>query len=136
MSENRPEILILSHGTLCEGLKDSAVMLAGGGDHIKVLPLLEGQDPDEYYVRALKLYNSMPYGSIILVDILGGTPSNTVIKMMRECEVFALCGVNLATVVCALFERDNKAGAELLNSVMEDSDDSIVNLYEKFKGLK
>ena len=136
MKDGKPQILILSHGTLCEGLKDSATMIAGGSEYMHIMPLIEGMDPDIYYSMVSKMYNSMPYGSIILVDILGGTPSNTVVRMMKEQEVFALCGVNLATVVCALFERDSKSGNELLRSIMEDANSSIVNLYEKFKDLK
>ena len=44
----KPHIILVSHGQLCVGIKDSARMIGASMDNITAIPLLEGVAPQDY----------------------------------------------------------------------------------------
>ncbi len=131
-----PQILLLSHGEMCQGVCDSVRMLTGEADCIKALSLREGQDPMEYMQQIKETYAAMPEGSIILMDIMNGTPANSVVMLGRDMKVYALAGFSLATVVSAVYERRNCAGQELIDRIEQDTKDGVTNLGPLFAQLR
>jgi|InofroStandDraft_1065614.scaffolds.fasta_scaffold207345_1 mannose/fructose-specific phosphotransferase system component IIA len=127
-----PGILLLSHGPLCTALLESARMIMGEAPNTVALPLLENADVSEYGANAIRLFRSMPEGSIILFDIASGTPFNQVLTQCGGEKFSGLCGMNLAILLEALSLRDMMKGDELIRSLQETAHESIVNLENFF----
>lgn len=136
MEERLPEILLLSHGEMCNGIVDSVKMLSGEEGCIKTLPLKVGQSMEDYLGQIRIIYGDMPEGSIILTDIMGGTPANCVVMLAKERDVYALAGISLATVLSAVYLRREQRGQELIDTIEQDTRDGIVNMGLLFSELK
>lgn len=135
MEKDIPQILLLSHGEMCLGMVDSARMLSGETDSIVPLPLREGDAAEDYLQKIREAYDAMPEGSIILVDIMGGTPANCVAMLARERKIYALAGISLGTLINAIFSRTICAGQQLIELLEEDTKNGVVNMSEIFSQI-
>lgn len=136
MADQLPQILLLSHGKMCQGMIDSVKMLSGEEACITPVSLEIGQSMEDYLSKIREAYRGMPEGSIILTDICGGTPSNCVAMLAKEQEVYALAGISLSTVLSAVFNRNSMRGQELIDALEEDTREGIVNMGKLFSELK
>lgn len=130
VNSERPGILILSHGPLCQAIIDSARMIAGDVGGVVGLPLEPGCDVSEYGDRALEILDGMPAGSIVLFDLFAGTPFNQLAARFRSHPFLALCGVNLPMLLDANSMRENLSGEDLLRAIAESARESIVNVSD------
>jgi len=130
-----PGILLLSHGPLCTALLESARMIVGETPNAVALPLLENADVNEYGANAMRLFRSMPEGSIILFDIASGTPFNQMLTQCGGQRFSGLCGMNLAVLLDAFSLRDVMKGDELIRALKETAHDSIVDLESFFSEI-
>lgn len=133
MEKKLPGILILSHGSLCEGLIGSAKMIYGDFDGVKAMPFYDGSDIRAYGEAAMRVYGEMPEGSIILFDLFCGTPFNQVMEQCAQTRIYGLCGVNLPILIEALNFRGNLAGQELIDAVTESGKESLVDVKSFFE---
>lgn len=102
-------VLCISHGSLAEGMKETAKIFFG--DHIEnfdVLCLSATETADEYRERLLRKVEEMDQGEgvIILADLLGGTPCNQCV-FLNPNQVKILTGMNLAMVMECLAMRQS-----------------------------
>lgn len=102
-----PGVLIATHGQLCQELIATAEMILGSQTHLEALPLLPGADPADYKEAMSAFIRKHTGNAVILVDLVGGTPYNTAIKLSREFEVIAIAGVNLPMLIQALELRSS-----------------------------
>ena len=131
-SENStlPGIIILTHGNLGEELIKSASMIFGRLDNVKALPLKIGEDPDDYRRELDELLNTVPEGSLVMVDLFGGTPSNSLMMLAKKRKVYALSGVSMPMLIEAANIRTLYSGQELLDCIVETGHSGIVNITE------
>ena len=88
--------LIISHGHFADGLKESIEMIAGPSENLSSLCLLGDMAPDSFYDEILE-YVKDGGQTFVFVDLLGGTPFNTLIRIIKEYEnVSFVTGANLA----------------------------------------
>ncbi|WP_287476954.1 PTS sugar transporter subunit IIA [Anaerostipes sp.] len=90
-------ILIATHGGLAEGLLNAIELLAGKQEKIETIGLYHGDGIDAFAQEVEKTYEKLngEDGVLVFVDILGGSPSNAVMKLMNEKDnVKAIAGVN------------------------------------------
>ncbi|EOH95559.1 PTS sugar transporter subunit IIA [Enterococcus pallens] len=100
--KKEPAILIATHGPLCQGLIDSSKMIMGEINDIEVLPLLEGMNVEKYEKEMADIVKKYEGDIVICLDIIGGTPYNTVMKVSRDWELCAVAGVNFPMVFRAM----------------------------------
>jgi len=129
-SRTLPGIIILTHGNLGEELIHSASMVFGKMENVWALSLKVGDDPDEYRVRLSKKLDDMPANSLVMVDLFGGTPSNSLMLLAKRRPVFALTGVNMPMLIEAANMRNSLSGKELLDAIVETGHQGIVNITE------
>lgn len=128
-----PGILLLSHGPLCEAILSSARLIAGSCDNVAALPLREDDDVEAYGDKAMVLFKSMPEGSIVLFDLLGGTPFNQ-LMMKSGGEAFpGLCGMNLPMLLEAVSLREVMNGDELIDTLADSAREAVVNIRSFFE---
>ena len=133
-SRSLPGIIILTHGTFGQELINSASMIFGKLDNVKALPLKIGDDPDKYRQELDELLNTVPEDSLIMVDLFGGTPSNSLILLAKKRKFFAVSGVSMPMLIEAANMRQIYSGQELLDSIVQTGHSGIVNITELVGG--
>ena len=102
-------LLIVAHGNLGDSLIQCATYVLGKRpEALENLDLSACKDPAEMLERAQARLVEMDGGDgvLILTDVYGATPCNTVCKILREHKVEAVAGVNLPMLLKALTYRE------------------------------
>lgn len=96
-------IVIATHGTLSDGLKDSAKVIMGATNNIATVNLNQGQDIQalgQQIKQAIHQVNQKQ-GVIVLVDLISASPYNQSLVVISELEkdlqqsVYVVGGANL-----------------------------------------
>lgn len=114
MNPEVPGIILLSHGPFAVSLVQTASMLFGDAENIAAYSLDAGDDIDQYRESFVKTYNEFPKGTIIMVDLFGGTPCNQVMRYIQETQISVeiVAGMNLPMLVNAIIARSSMKGKE------------------------
>lgn len=114
-------VLIASHGGFAEGLLNGAELLVGKQEQVETLGLYHGDGIEEFTAKMNAALDKLDTGDGVyaFVDILGGTPSNSILQCMRGRNVKTFAGVNMALMIQTLLMRAVYTGDELYESVLE-----------------
>ena len=128
-------ILLVSHGACCEGLLDTLTMVAGEQDGVCALPLAEGMDPDVYREQIERWLE--PYGenALILIDVLGGTPFNQVMRIGKNRPVHAVTGMSVPMALEAVVMRASMTPAELVEHLCATAATSVQSVESLLAAL-
>jgi PTS system ascorbate-specific IIA component len=102
-------LLIVAHGNLGDSLIQCATHVLGQRpEALENLDLSACEDPAQMLDQAQDRLNQLDRGDgvLILTDVYGATPCNTVCKILRTRKVEAVAGVNLPMLLKALTYRD------------------------------
>ena len=131
----RTGILLVSHGTACEGILASTPMILGKLDNVRALPLVEGATLEDYE-REIELFIDICGGNcLVLVDLQGGTPFNTVMCIARGRQVYAITGMNVPALIVAASERDEVPLDVLERDVATAAREGVVCVGDLIKDL-
>jgi PTS system mannose-specific IIA component len=133
--------MILSHCELTKELIKTAEVIAGKQENLfyidqdiknENLISLQGKISE-----ILKKINN-DKGTLILTDMLGGTPCNASVLLTKSFNIEVLTGVNLPMILSAVFaSKTVNTAKELADKVLADGKKSIVNakqlLLERMK---
>ena len=112
MNKDLPGIILLSHGPFAVSLVKTAQMIFGDSENIAAFSLEAGDDIDKYRGAFTEMIEAFPEGSLIMVDLFGGTPCNQVMRYIQETgktlEVAA--GMNLPMLINAVMSREELIG--------------------------
>lgn len=134
-------ILILSHCELTKELIKTAEVIAGKQENLFYIE----QDIKNENLASLqnrineilqKINNEK--GTLILTDMLGGTPCNAAMLLTKIYNIEIITGVNLPMILSAIFtSKVSQTAKELAAKVLVDGKKSIVDakqlLLEKLK---
>ncbi|MCE5044161.1 PTS sugar transporter subunit IIA [Staphylococcus chromogenes] len=93
------KLILVSHGSFCEGIKDSVEMILGPQENIYTVALTpeQGQEDFESHFKAFVHEGD---DIVVFADLQGGTPANTVSKMIMQGEHYQLyTGMNLPMII-------------------------------------
>lgn len=115
-------VVITSHGSMCQGIVQSAEMIIGPQDGVWTVPLTEEgiKEYEEQLQAVLNEARACCEGVIVLADIAHATPFNCSYRYLLEHDdgsVQLLCGYNLPLVVELLMSRSD--GVELASFASE-----------------
>ena len=134
-------ILILSHCELTKELIKTAEVIAGKQENLFYIDQdIKNENLaslQEKISDILKKIND-DKGTLILTDMLGGTPCNASVLLTKNFNVEVLTGVNLPMILSAVFAgRTAQNAKDLADKVLTDGKKSIVNakqlLLERMK---
>ena len=94
-------ILIATHGGFAEGLLSAVELIAGKQEKVETVGLYHGDGVDEFEGKITAAMDKLDDGDgvLVFVDILGGTPSNTVMRCFsKKDHMKAIAGMNMAMV--------------------------------------
>jgi PTS system mannose-specific IIA component len=128
-------VIIVAHGSLAEELLSSAQNIAGKQDNLYAVRMSMGESLSQMQEKIEVFLSDLDNGdgTLILVDMVGGTPCNAAAPLCRIFNTEALTGVNLPMVLSAMFSsRTLKSAKELADKVFNDGQRSIVNIKRLF----
>lgn len=131
----RTGILLVSHGTACEGILASAQMILGKLDNVRALPLVEGATLEEYESE-IELFVDVCGGNcLVLIDLQGGTPFNTVMSIARGRQVHAVTGMSVPALIVAASERDEVSLGVLEHDVANAAREGVVCVSDLIRDM-
>ena len=92
--DNKPQILLLTHGGWGMSLVKGVRMILGAVDFVSEVPLLPEMTLPEYLGKVKAEVEKLPEGSIILTDVFGGTTTNVGAKLGRDFHIKVYSGLN------------------------------------------
>jgi len=102
-------LLIAAHGRLGESLIESATYVLGSRpEKLGAVDLSAYEESDAMLKAAHALIESLDAGSgvLVLADVYGATPCNTICKLLQPGRVEAVAGANLPMLLKALTYRN------------------------------
>jgi len=129
-------ILLVTHGTLAEGLKDAAQLIIGERENFSTIGLFTEDSVDALPVRVRQAVSAFENvdGVLILADLFGASPFNAAARAAYKLEstpVNVVTGVNLGMLLEVLMQRESKNVKELSKLAVKSGQQSIVSLAEK-----
>lgn len=130
------KIIIVAHGELAQELVNSVEAIVGKQSNLYVVKIEIGDS----LVRMREKVNGLledvndDDGSLILTDMIGGTPCNASAPMCMLFNAEILSGVNLPMILSAVFSSKKKdiTISDLAEKVLLDGQKSMINVKKKY----
>ena len=114
-------IVVATHGEIGKALLETAIEIVGFTPIQVVAVSLEAEiDRAAGWDMIVQAVDAVDHGdgTLIMVDMFGGTPSNLAISIIAERKVEVLTGVNLAMVLRTILKRENQTLPKLASDVL------------------
>ncbi|TYR80021.1 PTS fructose transporter subunit IIA [Priestia megaterium] len=131
------QILLVSHGTMAEGVYQAAFMIAGNLNNVDYLCLEQGLGIEAFREQfALKIDEIKETEEIVvLADLMGGSPYNSAVALLSEKELLTkskvISGLNLPLLLTVLFEEKSLDRDKIQNVITTARDGIGVFQIEK-----
>ena len=125
-------MLLLSHGTLCEGVLDAMRVLGCDTEQIRAIPLDMESEMDAYTQQVSQAIDALDRGGgvLVIVDLLGGTPFNRACMLREEKNIEVLAGMSLPMCISALDFRRSETLDSLAEICKREAKDAVVNVKD------
>lgn len=129
-------ILVITHGEFGIELVKSAEMIMGPQENVDALALRPGNSVDDLREEAnaiVEKNKEKGLETVVLVDLLGGSPSNVALSLLAKNDLKILTGVSMPMLIEMLsFFNTEKDTDKLVDSVKETSINGINKLDRDF----
>ena len=131
-------ILIAAHGDFAAGLLSAVELILGKQTKVETIGLYHGDGFEEFGGKIEKALDELDDGDGVLafVDILGGTPSNTIFRYLQKKKFRAFAGVNMPMVIQAVTMREVMDADEVYASVLKTAAKPPILLHEMFEEIQ
>lgn len=145
-------IVLISHGKMADGVKSSLEMIIGKQEHVHAVSLKEDSDNIQFENDLSEKMKALKGRTLIISDLLGGTPCNVAVKNYLENEeIDIMAGMSLPLVIESALNPDattsellkltrpgivdvKKAMNKAEESAKEDQLSENLTKYEEFAG--
>ncbi|MDF1509353.1 PTS sugar transporter subunit IIA [Robertmurraya sp. DFI.2.37] len=129
-------ILVITHGEFGKELIKSAEMIMGPQENLCALALKPSASVDDLREEASALVaenEKRGLETVILVDLLGGSPSNVSLSLLSKFDLHILTGVNMPMLIelLTLFQSEEDT-TKLIETVRGTSVAGIYHLNRSF----
>lgn len=116
-------IIVMTHGSLSEGIVDAAELITGPVTQVETLSLRREDNVNDLNAAFLAALERVDTGDgvLVLADLLGGSPCNVASMNLREKSYRVLSGVNLPMFIEALSSRDSASTPEELQAACQEA---------------
>ncbi len=120
-------LVLVSHGTLAQGVHSVLKMLMGEREDVKSTSLQDGMGADEYIANLKELLGTVtPSDEVLLLgDIVGGSPLTNALNVLSDLGLLprtvALGGMNLPMAMTALMGLQTQDMSELAESMVNEA---------------
>lgn len=133
-------ILICSHGSIGRSMIEAVQMIYGDCPNIACIGLEPSDDIEDWGIELGSLVSLFPKGTIVLLDLFGGTPCNQYLMnaagealAQQDGQACAAAGVNLSMVLEAIGQRESAELKEISERLTRAGKDAVVNVLQKMK---
>ncbi|MGN1277402.1 MAG: PTS sugar transporter subunit IIA [Floccifex sp.] len=134
------KILVVTHGPLAQGLKESSRMFFGDMvDDLSTLGLFPGDSPESLQEKIKNTINAIDQGDgvMVFVDIFAGSPFNmtalAIDELKEEHKIACFTGINMPLLMESLGCVANMSLDELTQHIEEVAGTTIVNLRKSLE---
>lgn len=123
-------LIVATHGNLSKELVRSAEMVAGPIQNCHIWTLNPEDNVTENERQMKEVIDGLDEkeGIFIMLDLLGGTPSNLILKNTRGKDVTILTGVNLPMILEFVMSKETLSTESLLEACEDAAKNGIKNL--------
>lgn len=102
------KIIIVSHGDMAQGMKDTLEMIAGSQENIFALSMKADENPDHISSRVMEIYNGniSEDSYLIASDLPGGSVNTAMMQFLKQKNTYLVSGVNLVFLLEYLFSDE------------------------------
>jgi PTS system mannose-specific IIA component len=95
------ELILISHGKMADGIKESCELIMGPQEHVHSICLLPEEGPEDFKKKFDDEVAKFDLKDVIVFcDLMGGTPCNVVSRLIMGGEkVHLIAGMNLPIVI-------------------------------------
>lgn len=132
-------ILVATHGEFSKGLLNAVELVYGKQEQVDIIGLFHGDGVEEFEecmkakIEALDKGN----GVLALVDMVAGTPGNTIMRLIPKYEKLrAIAGVNMPMMIAAVSERDDVSSLDKLCEIcLETGVTETIFMNERYRKM-
>lgn len=124
-------VVLVSHGTLAQGIQSVLKMLMGSTDDILACSLQDGMSADEFCEAFKQTTEQLTAQDqvILLGDVRGGSPLTNAANILQEKGILAnsivLAGVNLPMALTAAMAKDSEDLHKLAERLLEEAREGV-----------
>lgn len=133
----KTHLFLCSHGSFAKELVSSAEMIVGSMSDLHIFSLLPGMSMEEFRQSISAKMDAIGADDefLCLVDLYGGTPSTTVLSLMREYRINIVTGLNLAMLIEVYFAMTHQMECDFVQLAYETLRNSGKKFcYSELKG--
>jgi PTS system mannose-specific IIA component len=125
-------VLIISHGALAEALISEVQLLIGKLQRVKGVSVRSKESEEEARDRIRERMAEVNEGDgvLILTDIMGGTPTNLSLSLLKDDRVGVVTGVNVPMLLALSSYRKGRSLEEICSLVKKSGRRSIILIKE------
>lgn len=126
-------ILIVSHGDFGKELLKSSEIIIGKIDNIECISFNLGDNYTDLCKRVQESIERIGNDDLIVfTDMYGGSPFNSVTKLMKDKKFFHITGVNLPLFIDIAINKNTYSMNEIAEKIIKNGKKSIVFVNDKF----
>ena len=121
-------ILIITHGNLCEELKSSVEFILDKSSEKKIFTISIDENSRDFDSYSNKIANSLIESeyNIIFTDMYGGTPSNISLPYYKKGKIEIISGVNLPMLLKASTIENDDNFEEAVKIIVNSCKENII----------
>lgn len=122
------KILVVSHSSLCKGLKEAAEMILGSGEDIHYLSL-ESDGVETFHQKLQDKVSMLTQNNeelLILADLFGGSPFNrSMLVGAKYKNIKIITGTNLPMIIEAAINKDSNIN-DVIDGIINSGKEGIL----------
>ncbi|KGG53737.1 PTS sugar transporter subunit IIA [Lactobacillus sp. wkB10] len=125
------KIILVSHGKLAEGMKDTVEMITGKQKNLEAYEAYKNGTSDDSFIGEIK--NSIDKDSeesaVVITDVLGGSVNNEMTQLLQDHEkLTVLTGMNLPLVITLVTTANSDLTQEDIEEAINQGQKGVLSI--------
>ena len=125
------KIILVSHGKLAKGMKDTVEMIAGQQENLEAYEAYENGTSDDSFINDLK--NSLTLSKnddvVIVTDVLGGSVNNEATQLLKDYpNLTILTGMNLPLIITLVTTVNSGISDEKVSEAIDEGKKGVLSV--------
>ncbi|WP_278952710.1 PTS sugar transporter subunit IIA [Lactobacillus apis] len=125
------KIILVSHGKLAKGMKDTVEMIAGQQENLEAYEAYENGTSDDSFINDLKnsLASSKKDDVIVVTDVLGGSVNNEATQLLKDHpNLTILTGMNLPLIITLVTTVNSGISDEKVSEAIDEGKKGVLSV--------
>ncbi|MCH4053280.1 MAG: PTS sugar transporter subunit IIB [Atopobiaceae bacterium] len=131
-------LVLAAHGDFAEGVVSAVELLLGKQEHLEALGLRHGDSPEAFEQQVVAAIDAVDTGdgALCLVDLLGGTPSNVVMRHLDDKRIQGVSGLNVPMLLEVASQRDKLSLDDAAMLALKTGMGSVQSLGDRLQAVR